>query len=94
MTSYRRAPVTSENPTVVDGLEINETKDGLIVYESQRDRVHYLNATAAVVFTLCDGTMDASAIADAVGKAYELDDAPTADVDVCLDQLRDEGLLR
>ena len=86
--------MASENPAVVNGLDINETKDGLIVYEPQRDRVHHLNATAAVVFTLCDGTRDASAIADAVGQAYDLDEPPVVDVDACLDQLREEGLLR
>ena len=83
-----------EKPAVVDGLEVNETKDGLIVYEAERDRVHYLNATAAVVFSLCDGTMDATAIADAVGQAYDVEHVPTADVDICLKQLRDEGLVR
>jgi len=86
--------VASDNPAAVDGLELNETKDGLIVYEPQRDRVHHLNATAAVVFTLCDGTRDAGAIADAVGQAYDLDDPPHTDVEACLNQLRDEGLLR
>jgi hypothetical protein len=86
--------VSSEKPAVADGLEVNETKDGLIVYEPLQDRVHYLNATASVVFTLCDGTKDATAIADAVGKAYDLDHSPLADVDACLSQLRDEGLLQ
>jgi Coenzyme PQQ synthesis protein D (PqqD) len=86
--------VASETPAVGDGLEVNETKDGLIVYEPDRDRVHYLNATAAVVFTLCDGTRDAAAIADAVGKAFDLDHSPLADVNDCLSQLRDEGLLQ
>ena len=87
-------PVTGDRPSVVDGLELNEVKDGLIVYEPERDRVHYLNATAAVVFTLCDGTHDVTGIAELVGTAYGLDEPPVAEVEECLDQLRAEGLLR
>jgi len=44
----------TNQPSVIDGLDVNEVKDGLIVYDPSRDRVHYLNATAGVVFTLCD----------------------------------------
>jgi hypothetical protein len=84
----------SDRPSVVDGLEVNEVKDGLVVYEPEQDRVHYLNATAAIVFTLCDGTQDTAGIADLVTKAYGLDEVPTADVEACLAKFRDEGLLR
>src|SRR5437762_3878064 len=51
--------VKGERLSVIDGLDVNEVKDGLIVYEPDRDRVHYLNGTAAVVFLFCDGTNDA-----------------------------------
>jgi hypothetical protein len=84
----------SDRPSKVDGLDVNEVKDGLIVYESERDRVHYLNATASIVFELCDGTADSSGIADLIAKAYGLDEVPVADVEACLVQLREEGLLR
>jgi hypothetical protein len=73
---------------------VNEVKDGLVVYDPTRDRVHYLNATASVVFTLCDGTMDRAAIAEAVAAAFTLDGAPLDEVDACLLQLGTEGLLR
>jgi hypothetical protein len=82
------------NPFVSEGLDVHETKDGLIVYDLERNRVHYLNATAAVVFTLCDGDRATRAIADLVREAYDLDQAPIADVEGCLTQLRHEGLLR
>ena len=45
----------SDSPLAVDGLDVNQVKDGLIVYDPARDRVHYLNNTAAAIFTLCDG---------------------------------------
>ena len=84
----------SDRPSAVDGLDINEVKDGLVVYDPRQDRVHYLNATAAVVFALCDGVHDRPEIADLVATAFGLDEAPRDDVDACLTQLSDEGLLR
>ena len=73
---------------------MNETNDGLIVYDRQRERVHYLNATASMIFELSDGTRDVRRIAEAVGQAYDTDQAPVAEVETCLSQLRDEGLVR
>ena len=83
-----------ERLSVVEGLDVNEVKDGLIVYEPNRDRVHYLNGTAAVVFLFCDGTNDADTIAELVAKAYDLDEAPGDEVADCVAQLRSEGLVR
>jgi hypothetical protein len=82
------------NPATIEGLDVNEVKDGLVVYDPARDRVHYLNATASVVFTLCDGTNDREVIAGAVAEAFALDVAPLAEVETCLEQLDTEGLLR
>jgi hypothetical protein len=81
-------------PEVVDGLDVNEVKDGLVVYDPSRDRVHYLNATASVVFTLCDGGHDRAAMGAVLAEAFGLDEAPLTDVDEALTQLADEGLLR
>jgi hypothetical protein len=53
----------SDQPAVVDGLEVNEVRDGLTVYDSATDRIHYLNATAAIVFAFCDGQRSASDMA-------------------------------
>ncbi|MFN8027996.1 MAG: PqqD family peptide modification chaperone [Acidimicrobiia bacterium] len=47
---------TSDAPKPVEGLDVHEVDDGLVVYDGAKDRVHYLNASAALVFTLCDGT--------------------------------------
>lgn len=88
------ADVQNECPTVADGLEINEVPDGLVIYDPARDRVHTLNATAAVVFTLCDGTEDLESLAEDVAQAYELAEPPVAQVEACVDHLRAEGLVR
>ena len=47
----------------VPGLDVNPADDGLVVYVAATDTVHHLNKTAGVIFGLCDGTRDASAIA-------------------------------
>ena len=45
----------SSNPKMASDLEINEVSDGYIVYQPDRDRVHYLNQTATLVLELCNG---------------------------------------
>ncbi len=84
---------TPARPRIIDDLEINEVRDGLIVYDGTRDRVHYLNATASVVFVLCDGDHEASAMADEIGALFGVD-PPRAEVADCLASLATEGLLR
>lgn len=49
-----------------------EVSDGFIVYDEKRDRVHFLNHTAAIVLTLCDGTKRDADIATVVQRCYEL----------------------
>ena len=84
----------NDKPSVIDGLDVNEVKDGLIVYESKWDRVHYLNSTASIVFTLCDGSHTATDIADLIAIAFGLDSPPKVEVDDCLATFSKEGLLK
>jgi len=81
-------------PSVVEGLEVNEVTDGLTVFDPATDRIHYLNATAAIVFTLCDGTHSAAEIARFVAESFELDDPPLGEIEDCLSMLGSERLLR
>jgi hypothetical protein len=80
-------------PRRADALEVSEVVDGLVVYQADPDRVHYLNTTAAVVFELCTGENSEAEIADLVGHAYGLDEAPRHEVASCLDHLQLEGLV-
>jgi len=84
----------STQPEQADGLEIVEVADGFVVYQTERDRVHYFNHTAALVLTWCDGTKDIPAITQLLGESYELPQPPVAEVQQCIEQLRDEGLVR
>ena len=81
------------SPTRVDGLEVNETPDGLIVFQPTGNRAHELNHTAAIVFDLCTGERSIASMVQLVQKAYELPEPPTAEVEACLDRLRREGVI-
>ena len=84
----------SDRPEVEPGLEVNEVRDGLTVFDSVADRIHYLNQTAAVVFTLCDGRRSVSDMAAFLAAAFELDEPPLAEVQECVGQLVRLGLIR
>lgn len=82
------------NPIRAESLEVNEAEDGLVVYDSTSGMVHHLNATASVIFDLCDGTHDAEAIAHVVGEAFALEAPPLDETLAGLDDLAGRGLVR
>ncbi len=75
------------------GLEINEVTDGFLVYQRDRERVHFLNATATLVLESCDGTLEAAELPALVAAAFDLETPPVDDVADCLRTLLREGLL-
>ncbi|MEM6795355.1 MAG: PqqD family protein [Acidobacteriota bacterium] len=75
------------------GLEIEPAGDGFIVYDEGRERVHYLNHTAALVFELATGTRAAPDIARWIARAYGLAESPVADVETALEELVAEKLV-
>jgi hypothetical protein len=83
----------AENPTAHPDLDVNEVADGLVVYDGRRDRVHYLNITAGVVFSLCTGDMTSDVIADEVGRLFDLGRRAEPETTECLEHLRVEGLI-
>lgn len=86
--------MSDRHPELTDGLDVHEVDDGLVVYDLGTDRVHYLNPTASVLITFCDGTRTVDELAEIVRDAWSLDQAPVDDVAQCLAKLRDEGVLR
>jgi FkbM family methyltransferase len=80
-------------PAQVDGLEVDETSDGLTVFQPIRDQVHQLNLSAAIVFELCTGENSPAEITKLVHKIYRLPDPPADEVARCLDRLWQEGLV-
>lgn len=83
----------SAQPTQVPDIEMVEVADGFIIYDEPRDRVHFINHTAAIVLTLCDGTKRDAEIAALVQQCYELPQPPETEVAECLKQFRAEGLV-
>jgi hypothetical protein len=81
------------NPTRAEGLDVHDVEDGLVVYDTKTSRVHYLNATATLVFELCDGTHPAESLAKLVAAAWSLPDPPTEQVQACIAELRAEGVI-
>jgi PqqD family protein of HPr-rel-A system len=82
------------NPTRVESLEVNETDDGLVVYDAASGMVHHLNSSAAVIFDLCDGTRDPEKIAVVLAEAFALEQPPREEALAGLRDLADRGLVR
>jgi len=85
---------TAMNPRRVDGLEINPVEDGFMIYQPDRDRVHYLNHTAVLVLEFSDGSRSASDIAKLVQQAYRLPKPPRKEVEETLGKMTEEGLIQ
>ena len=85
--------MAADHPAPADGLDVHEVEDGFVVFDASTDRVHYLNPTATVVFSLCDGTRSPEEVAALVQSAWELESPPVDDVVACIAQLRSEGVL-
>ena len=80
-------------PSRVEDIDVVEVTDGFVVYHPARDRVHFINPTAAVVLELCDGSKTDAEITDLVQRCYALPDPPEREVAGCVAQLREEGLV-
>lgn len=79
--------------SAVTGLEVSQVPDGATVYQADRERVHFLNPTALIVFELCGMGKSAGEIEDFVTDAFGLATAPTEEIHRCLQSLVDEGLV-
>jgi hypothetical protein len=87
------AAIESHNPAMAPDLEISTVADGYVVYQPDRDRVHYLNKTASLVFELCNGRNPEAEMPGLVQLAFGLSQPPVDEVAECLEVLRREGLI-
>ena len=76
-----------------DGYRMEVLDDEILLYNPAQTRVIALNASAALVWQLLDGTRDRSEIVALIGAAYPEADAVAVDVDELLASLRDAGAL-
>ncbi len=79
--------------TRVDGLEVHEAEDGLVVFNPATDRVHHLNATASVLFELCDGTRETHELTQLVADLFSLEEPQDEAVETGLRLLIDQEVL-
>ena len=80
-------------PHKAPDVDVHEVVDGFVVYHPSRNRVHYLNHTAAIVLELCTGENDAPEIVHQLQATFELSEPPTTEIEECLTQLYAEGLI-
>lgn len=85
--------ITGLNPVRRSDCDIKATADSYIVHQAERDRIHYLNRIAALIFELCDGENSVRDIARILGDAFDMTAAPVAEVTDCLDKLAGEQLI-
>jgi hypothetical protein len=93
-TGVSRGVDWAARPSQTQGIEINKVADGYIIYDPERDRVHYLNHTAVLVLELCTGNVTAHEIPELLRAAYSLSTPPTEEVAQCLIRFYEEGLVR
>jgi hypothetical protein len=77
----------------IAGCEVSHVPDGFVVYQAKRDKVHYLNSTAAIVYELCGTKLTISGIAAYLGNVFSLSEPPLMEVRNCIDSLVREGLI-
>jgi hypothetical protein len=75
------------------GCEVSHVPDGFVIYQAKREKVHYLNPTAAMVYELCGTKLTVSDIAAYLGKTFSLPEPPLTEVSECIDSLVREGLV-
>jgi hypothetical protein len=78
----------------VPEIEVREVTHGYVAYHPSRDRLHFLNDTAAMLLEMCDGKLAASQLPEMIAGAYGLHEPPIAEVERCIGKLVEEGLLR
>lgn len=75
------------------GCEISQMSDGVVVYQTEKERVHYLNPAASLIYDLCRESQSVEAIADYLMDAFSLLEPPRGEVTQCIGQLLAEGLI-
>lgn len=81
-------------PVQVEGLSVFDEPDGCVVHQPTRNRVHFLNHTAAFVFELCTGRHTIGEIEGILAGFFDMTEPPEEAAAKALRQLIAEGLVR
>ncbi len=71
--------------------EITEVPDGFVIYDEPNGKVHYLNPTAAVIYSICDVARSVDEIQLFIQSAYDLEEE--VEISGFLDDLEKAGLI-
>jgi len=93
MPDAAEALVKTGFPKRADGLEFNEIDGGFMVYQSERNRVHYLNHVAVLVLELCNGRDSVEEIAELVKKTYGLTQSLETEIREIVAKMESEALV-
>jgi len=72
-------------------LEVTQVPDGFVIYDEPAEKVHYLNPTAAVLYSLCDGKMQVGEMQSFIKEAYDLNEEVS--LDTFFEDLEKAGLV-
>jgi hypothetical protein len=73
--------------------QTSQMPDGVVVYQRETEKVHYLNPTAAIVYERCGTGQSLGQIADYLKAAFSLAEAPLNEVHRCIESLISERLI-
>ncbi|TAL79324.1 MAG: PqqD family protein [Beijerinckiaceae bacterium] len=76
-----------------DGYDVIEVEDGFVINDDTREQVHFMNATGAIVYELCDGRASVADIVQFIDQTFSLKASSSNDVMACLGALADKGLV-
>lgn len=89
--------MSPEKPLGRADLFCQEVADGFVLFDPQAEKAYVLNASAAFVWTCCDGHHSREAIveelADSLGDKAPAREQLRSDVDRALEDFRNQGLL-
>jgi len=81
-------------PVPVADVRVETIEGELLLYHPQQTKAIYLNPTAAVIWSLCDGQRRIGEMIALIGESYpESKERLTEDVLATIAQLRDGGVL-
>lgn len=81
-------------PRQQTGYQLEQFENEILLYDSGKTQVVYLNETAALVWQLCDGQRTVAQLRALILDAYpEQSDQIHPDIDVALQQLQASGAI-
>ena len=84
----------TENPLRKEGVEARKLGDEYLLYDPDTGALHVLNASAQIIWQMCDGSHTSGEMQSAMRDAFDVCDADIAgDVEQILSSLREKGLL-